>query len=120
MIQNFTDLIVWQKGHKLALLIYKLTDKFPSKETFSLTDQMRRCSISITSNIAEGFSRQGKKEKLQFYFMSKGSLTELHSQLFLARDVKYASPEEFLLIESQLAIVGKLLSGLIKSLKTNS
>ncbi|PIR80147.1 MAG: hypothetical protein COU25_01570 [Candidatus Levybacteria bacterium CG10_big_fil_rev_8_21_14_0_10_35_13] len=76
-IQSFTQLNVWKEAHKLVLLIYKTTDNFPKKETYSLTDQMRRCAISITSNIAEGFSRQGKKEKLQFYYVSKGSLTEL-------------------------------------------
>jgi len=76
-IQSFTQLNVWKEAHKLVLLIYKTTDNFPKKETYSLIDQMRRCAISITSNIAEGFSRQGKKEKLQFYYVSKGSLTEL-------------------------------------------
>jgi len=76
-IQSFTQLNVWKETHKLVLLIYKTTDNFPKKETYSLTDQMRRCAISITSNIAEGFSRQSKKEKLQFYYVSKGSLTEL-------------------------------------------
>jgi len=76
-IQSFTQLNVWKEAHKLVLLIYKTTDNFPKKETYSLTDQMRRCAISITSNIAEGFSRQSKKEKLQFYYVSKGSLTEL-------------------------------------------
>ena len=73
-IKSFTDLTAWKEGHKLVLLIYKLTKKFPKEESYGLTDQIRRCSVSITSNIAEGFSRKSQKEKLQFYHMSLGSL----------------------------------------------
>lgn len=67
-IRSFTDLEAWKEGHKLVLAVYKVTKKFPKEEKYALTDQMRRCAVSITSNIAEGFSRQGKKEKIQFYF----------------------------------------------------
>jgi four helix bundle protein len=74
-IITFKDLDVWKEGHKLVLNVYSITKPFPAEERFGLIDQMRRCSVSITSNIAEGFSRQGVKEKLQFYYMSKGSLT---------------------------------------------
>ena len=66
-IINFTDLIAWQKGRMLVLLIYKLADKFPSIEKFALANQITRAIVSVTSNIAEGFSRQGSKEKIQFY-----------------------------------------------------
>ncbi len=118
-IKSFTDLVAWQLAHKLVVTIYKITDNFPSKENFSLTDQMRRCAISISSNIAEGFSRQGKKEKLQFYFMAKGSLTELQNQLLVARDVGYISKEEFDKIAQQTVEVGRLLTGLIKSIKNS-
>ena len=77
MIRSFTDLNVWREGHKLVLTIYKQTLNFPKSESYALIDQMRRCVVSITSNIAEGFSRSGKKEKTQFYYMALGSLTEL-------------------------------------------
>ena len=80
-IKSFTDLQVWQEGHKLVLLIYKVTKKFPKEELFGLTNQIKRAGVSITSNIAEGFSRQSYKEKLQFYYMSLGSLTEIQNQL---------------------------------------
>lgn len=63
-IRKFTDLKTWQEGHRLVIFLYKLTDKFPQKEQFSLTDQMRRAVVSVTSNIAEGFGRNGKKEKI--------------------------------------------------------
>ena len=62
-IKNFTDLETWKEGHKLVLLIYEATRLFPKEEKFALIDQMRRAAVSITSNIAEGFSRQSKKEK---------------------------------------------------------
>lgn len=116
-IESFTDLISWREAHKLAVLIYKITDAFPQKEIYSLVDQMRRSAISISSNIAEGFSRQGKKEKLQFYYTAKGSLTELQTQLLLARDVGYIKKEIFDSVAKQTIQVSKLLNGLIKSIK---
>lgn len=114
-IRSFTELNTWKEAHKLVLLIYKTTDKFPVKETYSLIDQMRRCAISITSNIAEGFSRQGKKEKLQFYYISKGSLTELQNQLLVTKDIGYLTKKEFNIIAHQTIVVHKLLNGLIRS-----
>jgi len=117
-IQSFTDLIAWKEAHKLALMIYRLTDKFPRKEMFSLTDQMRRCTVSVSSNIAEGFSRQSKKEKIQFYYTAKGSLTELQNQLLIARDVGYLEKPEFRKVSEQSILVSKLITGLIKSVKS--
>ena len=76
-IQSFTDLDTWEKGHQLVISIYKKTQLFPREEMFGLTSQMKRCSVSVTSNIAEGFSRQSYKDKIRFYYISKGSLTEL-------------------------------------------
>lgn len=114
-IKSFTNLIVWQEAHKLALEIYRITKSFPREETYSLTDQMKRCSISITSNIAEGFSRQSKKEKIQFYFTAKGSLTELQNQLLLVKDIKYLSSASFKSIAEQTVAVHKLINGFIKS-----
>lgn len=117
-IKSFTDLIAWKEGHKLVLMIYKSTDKFPKKEVYSLTNQMRRAAVSITSNIAEGFSRRGKKEKIQFYYLSKGSLTELQNQLIISKDIGYLSKEKFNTIAEQTVQASKLISGLIKALNT--
>lgn len=114
-IKSFTDLNTWKEAHKLVLMIYKITKSFPREELYSLVDQMRRCVISITSNIAEGFSRKTKKEKTQFYHMAKGSLTELQNQLLVSRDVGYLNQEEFAKIAAQTVIVHKLTNGLIKS-----
>lgn len=113
-IKSFTDLFAWQEAHKMILLIYKATDTFPNKETFGLTNQMRRCAVSISSNIAEGFSRTTNKDKYQFYSVAQGSLTELQNQLLIARDVGYLDKENFKNIAEQSVVVNKLLNGLKK------
>jgi len=77
MIAKFTDLIAWKEAHKLVLSTYETLETFPKKEMFALSDQIRRCVVSISANIAEGFSRKGNKEKVQFYYVSKGSLQNL-------------------------------------------
>ncbi|TSC66888.1 MAG: hypothetical protein G01um101466_855 [Parcubacteria group bacterium Gr01-1014_66] len=117
-IQFFTDLRVWQEAHELVLMTYQETKQFLKEEQFGLTSQMRRAAVSITSNIAEGFPRQSLKEKIQFYSMSHGSLTELQNQLFIARDVGYISPQEFEEITTQGVAVHKLLNAFLK--KTRS
>lgn len=117
-IKSFTDLVAWQEAHKLVIIIYKITDKFPSKEVYGLTNQMRRAAVSITSNIAEGFSRRGKKEKMQFYYLAKGSLTELQNQLLIAKDVGYLDKNLFNQIAQQTVQVSKLIFGLIRSQKS--
>lgn len=118
-IKSFTDLIAWKEGHKLVLSVYTLTRSFPREELYSLTDQIRRAVVSITSNIAEGFSRQGAKEKIQFYYMALGSLTEVQNQLLVAKDLNYLKKEDFNNIANQTVKVSKLTNGLIKSLKTS-
>ena len=118
-IKSFTGLHVRQAGHQLVLIIYKITLNFPKAESYGLIDQMRRCVVSITSNIAEGFSRYGKKEKIQFYYMALGSLTELQNQLLIAKDLKYLDKTIFNEIAGQTVIVHKLLNGLIKSIKNS-
>lgn len=115
-IQSFTDLIVWRKGHWLVVELYKITAMFPRSETYALVDQIRRCVVSITSNIAEGFSRRGRKEKMQFYFMALGSLTELQNLLVVARDVGYLTSEDFQKFAEKTVELSKMLNGLIKSL----
>jgi len=114
-IKSFTDLVAWQEAHKLVIIIYKITDKFPAKEVYGLTNQMRRAAVSITSNIAEGFSRRGKKEKMQFYYLAKGSSTELQNQLLIAKDVGYLDKNLFNQIAQQTVQVSKLIFGLIRS-----
>ena len=116
-IQEFTDLYAWQEAHKLVLLVYKTTRRFPREELFCLTDQMRRAAISITSNIAEGFGRRGYKEKIQFYYLAHGSLTELKNQILLAHDIDYLSNDNYQTILQQTTTTHKLLRGLLKKSK---
>ena len=99
-------------------MIYQTTKSFPKEELFGLVSQMRRCVVSITSNIAEGFIRQSYKEKLQLYSIALGSVTELQNQLLVAKDIGYVTNEKFKEIADQTIKVHKITNGLIKSSKT--
>lgn len=116
-IKSFTDLNAWKEGHKLVLDIYKITQKFPKEELFGLTNQLRRAAVSLTSNIAEGFSRNSFKERIQFYHVSLGSLTEIQNQLLVARDIGYISEGDFKEIAEDTITVHKIINGLIKKSK---
>ena len=113
-ITSFTNLDAWKEGHALALMIYKETEYFPKKETFGLVSQMRRSAVSVTSNVAEGFGRQSYKEKIQFYSITQGSVTELQSQLYIAKDVGFTAEKIFHNIMEQSIKVHKIINGLIK------
>ncbi len=114
-IKSFTDLVAWKEAHKLVLEIYQITKQFPKNELFGLVSQMRRAAVSISSNIAEGFSRSSYKDKINFYAMSLGSLTELQNQCLVAKDIDYLSVELFEQITLQTVKVHKIINGLIKS-----
>jgi four helix bundle protein len=117
-IKSFTDLEVWREAHILVLLIYKITKSFPKEELFGLTSQLRRSVVSVTSNIAEGFSRFSYKEKIQFYATALGSLTEIENQLLIARDVRYLDKNNFEKLSQQAITVQKLLNAFIKKSKS--
>jgi four helix bundle protein len=112
-IQKFTDLIAWQKAHRFVLEIYQLTKSFPPDERFGLIDQMRRAAVSVPSNIAEGFSRGTAKDKIQFYSIAKGSLTELLSQLYIAQDLGYMKDAREMIGMGEE--IERIIAGLIKS-----
>jgi four helix bundle protein len=118
-ITKFTDLIAWQEGHKLVMFIYEITKKFPKTEMFGLTSQMQRAAVSITSNVTEGFARQYRAEKLQFYSIAKGSLSELQNQLIIAKDNEYVSKELFDKLFNQSITVEKLINGLVKKIRAS-
>ena len=88
-ISRFEDLEVWRAAHQLTLGVYRLTESFPPKESYGLSLQMRRASVSVPSNIAEGFGRTGKREKIQFYNIAQGSLSELRYYCILAKDLGF-------------------------------
>lgn len=112
-IRSFVQLRAWQEAHELAPMIYQIA--FPASEQFGLTSQIRRAVVSIGSNIAEGFSRTTSKDKAQFYTIALGSLTEVQSQLLLARDLQFLQKDSFDQLAAQSTKVGKLLNGLISA-----
>lgn len=105
--RSFKDLIVWQKSYKLVTEIYKITRNFPKVELYGLSQQMRRCAVSIPSNIAEGYGRQYNKEYKQFLSIAYGSVCELETQYLLANDLQYISRSE--MAENLIKEVGSML-----------
>ena len=85
--KRFTDLIVWQMAHKYVLAVYRFTAGFPKEEVYGLTSQLRRASISVAANIAEGFKKTGQADKVRFLNISQGSLEECRYYLILAKDL---------------------------------
>ena len=114
-VYNFQELIVWQRSMKLVEDTYKLIRKLPDVERFALGDQMRRCSVSIPSNIAEGQKRLNVKETIQFSGIALGSLGELQTQLLLSRNL-YSIDTDQLVEECEQ--ITKMLTALIRSLRS--
>ena len=113
-IKHFKDLEAWKASHELVVFIYQITNKFPKSEIFGLTNQMRRCAVSVSSNIAEGFARKTNKDKQHFYYISKGSLFELQNQIIIATDIEYMDTQTLNEACERVDKVNKLLCGLIK------
>jgi four helix bundle protein len=117
-ISSFTSLLAWREAHKLTLLTYKILPGFPDCEKFGLSDQLRRSVASISANIAEGFGRSTLKDKVHFYYIANGSLTETQNHLLVARDLKYLNNNNFKEIAEQTITTSKLINGLIKSINS--
>ena len=116
-IQSFRDLVVWQKSVDLVTEIYRLSKKFPKDEVFGLTSQIRRAAVSIPSNIAEGRGKSSKGEFQQFLHHSRGSLAEVETQIIIAQNLGYLNAAETEPVMKIIAEVGRLLNGLLTSLK---
>ncbi|WP_329804852.1 four helix bundle protein [Flavobacterium facile] len=114
-IFSFEKLIAWQKGRELAILIYKTTKNFPKDEIFGLTSQMRRCSISIASNLAEGSGRSSMKDKARFSEIAYSSSLELLNQVILSYDFEYIDENQYIQIREKITEVNMLIDGLYKS-----
>lgn len=104
--RNFQDLIVWQKAHQFVLSVYRISKQFPREEIYGLTSQFRRAAISIPANIAEGFKKRGRADKVRFMNIAEGSLEECRYYLILTKDLGYGDPSE---VVGQLEEVSKLL-----------
>lgn len=117
MIHCFEDLKVWQKARALNVKVYQLTLNETFSKDFGLKNQIRNASVSISSNIAEGFERNGNKEFSQFLSIAKGSAGEVRSQLYLAKDLEYIPEENVQTLVDDLKEISKMLNGLIRYLK---
>ncbi len=117
-VKSYRELIVWQKSVELAKKIYVLTQHFPKEEMYGLTSQLRRGSVSICCNIAEGQARNSTGEFKQFLGISKGSLAELETLLLLSREMQLMEASEYQVLSDSCEEINKLLNGLLKSLAT--
>jgi four helix bundle protein len=116
-INSFEEIVAWQKARELNADIYRITNEnVLFTKDFGLRDQMRRASISISSNIAEGFERETTKEFIRFLYIAKASAGEFRSQLYLAYDLSYLKEADFESLSNKINDVSKLLSGFIKYL----
>src|SRR3989338_10859701 len=114
---SYRDLIVWQKSIELVTEIYKITRKFPKEEIYGLTSQMRRCAVSISSNIAEGRNRGTKKDYVKFLRIAYGSGAELETQITICKRIEETKQQNYTTIDSLLNEVMKMLNSMIQKLK---
>ena len=118
-IEKFEDIIAWQEARNLASKVYEVCRTIEQKKDYALSDQIKRASISIMANIAEGFGRRSSKEFAQFLFTSKASASELQSHLYIALDQKCLGNEEFADLYKNLEYIQRLISNFIKYLRNN-
>ena len=114
----YTELVVWKESRVLVSEIYAISKSFPQQELYGLTNQIRRCAVSIPSNIAEGCGRRTASDTIQFLHISRGSLYELETQLYIALDLNYISSDDFKGINNRIVSCKKLINGFIKYYKS--
>jgi four helix bundle protein len=117
--KSFEDLIVWQKAHAFVLEVYKTTESFPKYEIYGLTSQFRRAAVSIAANIAEGFRKRGKADKLRFFNIAQGSLEECRYYLILSRDLKYFDIKKFNFLNELISSCSFLLNNYCETISNN-
>lgn len=110
---TFKDLLAWQKSLTLAKKVYQVTGNFPTEERFGLVNQMRRCAVSIPSNIAEGYGRGSDKELLRFLYVALGSSNELETQLILSLELSFMKEEDSRMLQGLNTEVNKIILSLI-------
>jgi four helix bundle protein len=119
-MQDFRELKVWQKAHQLALAVYKVTALFPREELYGLTTQLRRSSVSVAANLAEGCVRKGDVEFARFCSIALGSASEMDYHLLLARDLELINARSYKVLAQQTAEVKRMLIGLVQRLRADS
>ena len=115
--KDYTELDVWRESRKLVSLVYSVVKNFPEEEKYALSNQLKRAAVSVPSNVAEGIGRQHIKERIQFLYISRGSLYEIETQLFLAIDQGFVELSELQIVFDQITSCKKLLQGYINYLK---
>ncbi|MBL7833770.1 MAG: four helix bundle protein [Cyclobacteriaceae bacterium] len=113
--KSFRDLIVWQKAHELVLDVYQATQSFPKEEMYALTSQIRRSTMSVAANIAEGFKKTSSRDKIRIYNIAQGSLSETEYFLLLSQDLRYGDMKELL---GKADEVGRILGSYIRAVKS--
>ena len=119
MTFKFEEVIAWQRAHQFVLAVYRITKVFPSEEVYGLTSQFRRAAVSIEANIAEGYKKLSKADKLRFMNISQGSIEECRDYLLLSRDLQYIDEQQFselfVLIEETSKMLYLYCNGIIKN-----
>jgi len=115
-MKTYTELFVWQKSMELVTVVYRETRNFPKEEIYGLTSQIRRCAVSIPSNIAEGFGRQSQQDFIRFLKISMGSLFELQTQLRIAKNLEYFEEGKFNTVFEETREIERMLSAFIQSI----
>lgn len=119
-IKSYKDLLIWQKGINIVVLVYKIVESFPKEELYALSSQLKRASVSVPSNIAEGYGRNSEKSFSHFLDISRGSLFEIETQLIIAKELGIISDEIlFNTILKQIEEESKMINSFSKTLKTN-
>ena len=116
MGDSFRDLVVWQRSVQMSVAIYKLTSGFPKEEIYGLSSQLRRAGVSAASNIAEGYARASRGEYKQFLGMARGSNSEVQTQLVIARELGFGSPQTLDMAEGLSNEVGKMMAAILRGL----
>jgi four helix bundle protein len=119
LMKDFRQLKVWEKAHQLALAVYKATKSFPKEELYSLTSQIRRSSMSIPTNIAEGCGRNTDAEFARFLQISMGSASETEYQLLLSHDLGFMDPEQYATLNHDVTEIKRMIASLLKTLRAD-
>ena len=120
MAYSFENIIAWQKAHAFVLFVYRVTRHFQKDEIFGLTSQFRRAAVSIEANIAEGYKKLSKADKLRFFNISQGSLEECRDYIILSRDLDYISQIEFEELHTGLVTTSKFLNSYCEAIANNN
>ncbi len=119
-IQSYEDLVAWRMGVDVSLQVYQVTSLFPDGERFGLVAQLRRASVSLPSNIAEGYGRGTRPDYLRFLRMTRGSLYEVETQLLIAQRLGYVKSDAFESLDAKVKELGRVLAGLIRSIERSA